>query len=446
MTGARRIKMGMVLGMASFGTDALVSLFIFPLLLSKLGRIEAGFWLLLLNLGNLLSGAFNGLGPTVVRAVGALMGSAENVREMGGPAAQLRANTTRLYLGAIFLASILAVIVWFFILSGGPGKSGMDAGTIGIAWILFVFGWALRQWSIHEFSWLDGAGHVGLNRVATTICNILNLLLLIGLLAGGLGVLAPVMAYLLSSLAIFMSGRFLFMRMVGATKGGPVDPGWDKMRRLAGDGLKMGLLGVTSYVVSQSCILWVERNEGVATLATFGPVARLSMVMVTAALIPNTLLFPYLAKTWGAGDKGRFRVYTKVAMFLSTGLYLLPACVLWFDSEKWVGLWLGDSNYVGESVVRWFLIYGLLYVIHSSLALPALATGRHSFVFEAILNMALVVPAMFFAAHFLGLPGYPAGMFLGTLLPSFLVVRKSVLFFQECHNALVPRAEGAVNV
>jgi hypothetical protein len=74
--------------------------------------------------------------------------------------------------------------------------------------------------------------------------------------------------------------------------------------------------------------------------------------------------------------------------------------------------------------------YGLLYTVHSSIALPALAASHRSFVRESVINMGLVVICMPLFALWLGQIGYPVGMIIGTLIPSLMVAWQSWRFIR----------------
>jgi O-antigen/teichoic acid export membrane protein len=427
----RRLNIGIVLGLASFSVDALVSTLVFPLLLKHLGRTEAGYWMLFSSLGALLGCLLTGLAPTTSRLIGGLHGRSNNGEAEPEAWAHARVSVTRVYRVAIMSGVAVGLMLVPTYLAGVAIASGRSLIYLALAWSAFLLGWAIRAVVQRNFSTLDGLGEVGVSRVVNTLGGLTNLVLLLCLLRLGIGVYAPVVAYLVVSGVIFWTSGWLLFRKAPAPWWGLVSARWRESLQLGKDAGSMFVLGITAYVVGQSCILFVERDAGVEAIATYAPVARVVSMLAAAACIPNAMLIPFLARAHGAHEREKFRSLSVMCMIASPLLYLVPGALLAVFPREVFGWWLGKENFVGESTSRLLLLYGLLSCVQNSLATPALAVRHRSFVREAVINMILVVMLMPMLASRFGLPGYPLGMIVGTLVPALMVCWQAVRFLRE---------------
>ena len=424
----KKLSWGLVLGYTSFGTDALVSLLLLPILIRYLGKTEAGIWMIFNSLGALLLSLSNGIGPVTVRAVANLAGRSTQDGFDLGEWGRLRRSTVSVYLGVLGFTLVAALVLGLVYLPHTARENHLSVASIEAFWILNICGWLGRIWCNLEFAYLDGLGHVGINRAIATVANTANLGALLLLLPLGWGLMAPVVTTAVVAFAMLGLARWLARQYVSPAAFLSGAPDRALIRQLAGDGLKMAVLGLTYYVVTQSCILLVERSEGAKVVAIFAPVARLASMLALAALIPNGMIFPYLTQAWSSGNRQRFLRLSVLTMFFAPAAYLIPGLLLFIWPRELISWWLGPENFVGETVVRGFVAYGLLYTVHSSIALPALAASHRSFVRESVINMALVVVCMPLCALWLGQIGYPVGMIVGTLIPSLMVVWQSLRF------------------
>ena len=426
----RRLNFGIVVGLISFAIEALVSTLVFPLLLKYLGKTDAGLWMLFVSLGALLQCFMSGLAPAVSRYVATVAGR-ESVGSIQGEAwAGVRISLTRVYGVALLVGWVIGCLLIPFYLIGVGRQGGHTAFNISVVWSSYLFGWGARAVIQRNFSALDGLGEVGYNRVVNTLGGITNFGILLWFLPMGIGVWAPVGSYVVVSLIVFLISIYLLREKAPAGWYTKTSVPWLESRLLATDALKMFVLGATSYVVGQSCILFVERGAGIATLATFAPVAKVVTLMAGAASMPNSMMIPYLARAFNANDSPKFRRFAWMSIFLAPLLYLLPALVLFIYPREIFGWWLGADNFVGEGVTRLMLLYGLVFCAHSGLAAPALAVRHRSFVRESVINMVLVLVLMPLFATYFGLCGYPLGMIIGTLLPSVMVCTQSIRFLK----------------
>jgi O-antigen/teichoic acid export membrane protein len=435
----KRLGLGVIAGFASFGVDAVVSTLVFPLLLFYLGKAEAGVWMLFSSVGSMLLTLLNGMAPAATRAVAQMAGRSTTKDFKPEEFGVLRQSVTMMHLAVSIIAFLVGVVPLLLYFRSVALSDHLPFLAIGAGWCGYLVGWLARVWVGRNYCILDGFGHVGLDRVSRTVSGLLNLGLLMLLLPRGWGVLAPVTAYAVIGIALYFVTDWLVRKNVP-----PVwlqQPGRHdraESKKLAIDSGSMIVLGMTSYVVSQSCVLFVEHSHGAATVATFAPMARVTQLLGAAAMVPNAMIFPYLASAWSAGDMKRYR---KLSWLITCGapiLYSLPAMVLFMFPGQIFGRWLGAANFVGTSVARAFIIYGFVYTVNCSIAMPALAARHRSFVREAAINFVLVIVLLpLFGAAF-GLIGYPLAMITGTVVPSAMVLWQSLAFFRSTHQRTDP--------
>jgi O-antigen/teichoic acid export membrane protein len=413
-----------------FAVDAVVSTLIFPLLLKHLGKTEAGLWMLFGSMGALFSCVTSGLSPVTSRCVASTLGQSNTTGATSGLLAKARVSIQRVYRLALGVSMVAAVAAVPLYLSSVARK--IDQAVLGLAcaWLAYIIGWGLRGVMQKNFSIMDGLGAVGLSRVVNTTGGLVNLAILLLLLRLDLGLWAPVVSYLVVSIGLWGGSLLLLKRELPSVWYDDSNVSWAETRDMAGEAARMLVLGMTAYIVGQSCILFVERSHGVESLALLAPVARIVALMSGAACLPHGMIFPYLARAFSSGDGASFKRLSRLVLVVAPLLYSVPASVLFLYPQEILSLWLGEGNFIGAGTTRLLLVYGLVFSIHCGVAIPALATRHRHFVRESILNMLLVAGLMPLCAHFWGIPGYPAAMIVGTLIPSVIVCWQSIRFLR----------------
>jgi O-antigen/teichoic acid export membrane protein len=418
----KKINRGLILGFIAYGTDAIVSTMLFPLLIKYMGKSEAGVWMLYSSLGAMFACLLAGSGPVVARATAMALGE---IGLQGGKAlAQVRVQGQRLYGQIMSVIALAGLVAALFYLPNVATESGLSRSWVLVGWAAFMLGWSARAIAGLRFSHLDGVGEIGYNRALGSVAGICNIAVLWLILPHGLGIMAPAAVYAVVALGLMgAAGVLCRKKMPPAFWGVPTAVSDGPMLK---DSLKMLVLSFTTYVTTQSCIVLVERSEGTATLATFAPVVRLAVLIAGAASLPATMLFPYLSRLYTEGDHTRYRRLCLVVMFVPPALFFLPGLALVLFPAQIIGTWLGAENYVGDATVRLIVLYGFLFTLHSAFATPAVAIRARTFVRESLLNMALVACLMPLLASYYGVAGYPLGMLLGTIVPSMMVLYQSV--------------------
>lgn len=428
---APKLKRGVGLGLVSYGVDAVVSTLVFPLLLRHLGKTEAGVWMVFTSLGALFGCLQSGLIPAVTREIATVLGRSEAAQFDPAQWGRVRSSIDRLYGILLIGVAVLGIGLIPAYLQFVAGSNALSVAGIAVIWCGFLGGWIARAVVTRNFAVLDGLGEVGLNRVASTVAGLVNLGLLLVLLPAGLGAGAPVLSYLLVSLALFGASFMLLRRKVPSGWHAPARASRQETWHMAADVGRLFVLGMTAYVVTQSCVLMVERTEGTAAVAVFAPVVRVVQLLAGAACMPNPMLLPYLAKAASAKDAAGFRRLCLLTVCAAPLLYLIPGLILAIYAREIFSLWLGADNFAGVTTVRLLVLYGFIFTLHSSIALPAIAGRHRSFMREAVINMLLVAALMPALANHYGLAGYPLGMILGTIVPSVMVLWQSVRFLRR---------------
>jgi O-antigen/teichoic acid export membrane protein len=428
----KRLGLGVIAGFASFGVDAVVSTLVFPLLLFYLGKAEAGVWMLFSSVGAILTTLLTGVSPAATRAVAQMAGRSTTPDFKPEEFGVLRQSVTTIHFWVSIIAFLVGAVPLLLYFHGVAMSNHLPFLAVGAGWCGYLVGWIARVWAGRNYCILDGFGHVGLDRVSRTVSGLLNLGLLMILLPQGWGVLAPVAAYAVIGIALYFATNWLVranVPHVWLQQPGRHDQAESK--KLAIDSGSLIVLGLTSYVVSQSCVIFVEHSYGAATVATFAPMARVTQLMGAAAMVPNGMIFPYLASAWSAGDMKRYRKLFSAVICIAPILYALPAVVLFMFPREIFGRWLGAANFVGTPVARAFIIYGFVYTLNCSFAMPALAARHRNFIREALINLVLVVILLPLLGTAIGLVGYPLAMIIGTLVPSSMVLWQSLTFLRS---------------
>lgn len=411
-----RIKRGVLLGFVSMGVDALVGLVSYPLLLRFMPAAEVGIWVLYASLGVLLGLAQLGIVPSLTRLVATARGAGLSWCDH-----RRAGSTARIMIG--ILIGVVALVAFPFALAQPAQGTATGALLVGLGWGLYVIGAIGRMSAQIDFAFVNAAGEVGFDKVAMTGAGLMNLALMVVLvgLTGSLVAAAASFAFsgiLLAGVAHRFQAR-LYPARAGARA--PWSRQLDELRPLLRDSWGLLILNITTFVISQSCLYLVERWEGLETLAGFGPIVRVQMLLTQLALLPVNMTYPFVSRCWAEGDFPGARRFAIRALGLAVAAYLLAALPLLLAPEWLVVRWLGSEHFVGAATVRSMLAYGLLFVFHSSVASPCLAVGGARFIGPALVNMLLIGPAIWFSHQKWGLTGVPIGMTLATFGPSLWV-------------------------
>lgn len=431
-----RLNVGVLLGFVSFFVDAVVATLVFPLLLKSLGADIAGIWMLFTTTGALFSCSLTGVGPTVTRLVAGAAGAGAEAGRGGEEWARNSLAIRMLYMYLLLVVSVVGMLFAACYLPRIAEETGVSYWPLAIAWFGYLGGWLARAWVHRRFSVLDGLGFVGFSRLYQTVGGLANLLLLVVLLPNFNRLEVPVISFLVVALALVYTSRGLYRAKVGV----------DSIRRravgtsgleaqLGRDSIEMLILGVSGYVVAQSCIYYVEWFLGTAAVAIFAPIVRVAALMSGAACIPANMMFPFVARAWGGRDRSAYRKLKTAAYWVGPALYLVPASMLFIFPKEVISWWLGADNFVGIATVRWLLLYGLLYTVQCGFAMPVIASRTYSFVVESLASMILVLGAVPIAVKFLGIQGVPLGIIAGMLFPSLSTIWRSVFAVSKLEAA-----------
>ena len=403
----------------SLGLDALIALATAPLLLRFLGAPATGVWMLFLSMAALLSSLQMGMGPTLTRRAAALPRE-DKSWPVAGAWAGLRRAALTVYGGICILIVVSAILVWETYLSRVCTPQIIVYG--GLFWMLFVSGLAARLLAQFNFYFLNGLGIVGIDKAATTLIGLGNLMLLTSLTIWWGNLAAPVCAYFLSGVSLYLASRYL-LRKNAPWSAKKTEMHVVKVTGLLDEGYKMLILNLTGYVTTQGCLVLLEKSNGTEAVAVFAPVLRVVLLLTTAASLAINMSYPYMATAWSEGKPEVVRRYATRGLLIGVVSYSLAVLPLLVAPRAIITRWLGETHYIGDGTVRLIVCYGFLYVLHLAAATPVIAGRKADFVAVAIANMILVIAAMLWLSRSLdGLVGFPAGMLLGTIGPSLVVI------------------------
>jgi O-antigen/teichoic acid export membrane protein len=409
LVNKNRITRGVLLGFMSMAIDALVGIVSYPLLLRYTTSSDVGIWVLYASLGVFLGLAQLGVVPSLTRLVATAKGAGNSWN------GHRRAGSTARFVVA-FLICIVAIFAFPLALAEPAKDSTSGVTMVGVGWALYVVGAIGRMSAQIDFAFVNAMGEVGLDKLTMTGTGLLNLALMGILVSQTASLVAAAVAFAVSGLTLAAVANRLQVRFCGMHE--PVTQTWNQrmnnLKPLLNDSWGLLVLNIATFVVSQSCLYLVERWEGLPTLAGFGPIVRVQMLLAQLALLPVNMTYPFVSRCWAQKDSAGARRIAAIALGAAFGVYLLAASPLLYSPEWIISRWLGAEHFVGAVTVRGILAYGLLFVFTSSLTSPCLAVGGARFIAPALLNMVLIIPAIWFAHRWWGLPGVPAGMLIAT--------------------------------
>lgn len=410
--------------MVSLGVDGITNILILRLLVQYLPIDAAGYWILVTTAGSFLLLLQFGMGPTIARSVAAALATESHSRLPALLGAIRR---------AFHIIALLVIVVAAMIYGGylGPtaDRSDLEA-TSALAWFPYAIGLAANLQGQAALFVLNGYGEVGWDKVFRTLFTAGGFIIIWLALRAGADLPTLSLIYLTQhALFWFAASRKMRATLGPASCGAPPQPA--QITMLFREGSKLLLLNILTFLVSQFTVFVVERKFGMTEVVSYSAMLRVGILVASVGSLLPQMLYPFVARSWAAGDLARCRRYYLVGVAASVAIALTLCIPLVVYGRDIFTLWLGRE--VPFSAMTFFavLTYYLMYVHHGAHAMPVLATAGNAFTLPAIVITISVVALILTLPDHLGLPGVPMSMVFGTALPSAYIVFRAWRLFNS---------------
>ena len=410
-------------GAAAGWLQVMVAFLVAPLytaiVLAKLPREDAGFWMVILSLGAYFNLFDLGLGPTLTRYVafarqaGPRTGAAPLAGEAAVSAADLYATARRLY--AVLAAALVAVG-----LAAGPPllshATGLAlAGTHLVAWVLFLAGSAASVLATPYQAAVAGSGVVGVPRMMRAGAQIAGVAAAAVALVIGQGIVGAAAAWAAQQLALLAAGPLVVRSYCPEIlRGGRYQPA--VARLLARPSLQLAGIHLGGALILASGPLIVAAQAGPSAVPQFVVVRQLAEAMYLLALVPAQVSEPFISRDAAAGDVSGVTALLRRNVRYVGAVLAVGAPVVAVLGREVITAWVGAANFAGYAAL-WLMV--ALYVLEAHHVLHAatiMATGRVVFLVPALLSGVATIGLGIALGHRWGVAGVVAGMFAAQLL------------------------------
>jgi O-antigen/teichoic acid export membrane protein len=409
-----RVTFGVSAGMVSLVVDGLVGISLIPLLFEYLQPSQAGFWTLVTTTGALLMLLPNSLALAVSRMIAQANGmrGIEGVAELNG---QVRS--------AVRCAQFALLLISLLLLIGVLIPAGIRDGLTysgSIAWLFYVVGLLFAFEAYGHIACLNGIGQVGWDKLIRVVTSLFGLAgSWIGLRQGwgmiGLGIvfMAQSLILLILVLSICKNKVLKHFAIFGA-----ITPPVQMLSEIG----RLLLLGGGGYIVVNSGTFIIERLFGLADVARYNAFLRVGMMLSSVSLLYPQMAYPYVAQAWAVRDFPKVKGLYLRGIGIAVGSCLMGSAVIWLLADWLFPIWLGQSNYLGSSILLLTLLYQTISVHHVAHSTPVMAAIGNAFVGPVMISVVLVPALVVIASRSYGIAGVPVGTILGILPGSVWVV------------------------
>lgn len=365
MSATRRIAFGAAAHWIARAVTIFLGLVLMPVLIRNLPKEEVGLWLLLGQSWAVMGILDLGFGATLIRRIalakgksGGDVGTVLNETSLT-EIADLVASARRIYRWMSLAVFLTALGSGFYYL-GNLELKAIRLEVVWIAWTVLCASQALTVWQSAWACLLQGMGHVGWDALVSAVINGGTLLAQIAavLLGGGIVHLA-----VLATVGIVIQ-RFLLLGMM--RKRNPEFfslPGrWNPavMKGMPSLAFRTWLSSLGSVLVLNTDSFFIASMEGAENIPAYRAayLVALNLHIMAGVFVQSASVFT--SQLWQAGNLPE--VHRIFQRNLRIGFCLLACCGsgVFFAGSSLFNLWLGQGNYVGETVVFLLLLVFLL--------------------------------------------------------------------------------------
>lgn len=409
MSRTRRAGVAASFGYLQFGLALASGILVVPFILARVGAEAYGVWL---GLGELIAySAMADLG--VLGVLPWLVAEADGRGDRAGLHALVSAA-----LAAALAAAVVFAVLALGLLELAPGLAGIGPGARAAVTgplLLLVAGMA-AAYPVRVFhAVLVGMQDVAFVGTLGVLQAGLNVVLIVGLLAGGQGLYALAAAATVPTLAVAAASAWRVRRVVPGIYAGLGPPDLRLLGRVTAQGIGGWAAGMGWRMISATSTFVILAVAGPVAAVTYAMTARLGEVLMQMSWqLPDAGLVG-LAQLRGEGREARVREIV-VAMLRLTliGAGAVAAAVLAVN-PTFVWLWLGAERFAGLGTNA-LLAAGVvaLSLGHSLFSTAATLGARVSIGFATVAQGVVHLAAAVLLGRAFGLPGVAAAALVST--------------------------------
>jgi O-antigen/teichoic acid export membrane protein len=411
MSRTRRLIHGAATYYASQVLILLVSLWVTPFILHRVGQHDLGLWLVGLQLLSYLALTDLGVAAVVPRATATATGQADPAAVVEGVRALL-GRTARLMLWQTPAVALVAAAVWACL----PPEWEALRGPIGLVMVAYVALFPLRLFQstlqgLQDLTYLGGV-QTATWAIGTGVS--------VGLVWAGFGLSALAWSWVASQTALHLAcGLRLFWRFPDLLprRLPPLD--WPRTREHLRQGFWISLSQVAVLLLNATDVFLIGVILGPAAVVPYSVTSRLVQTLGNHAQAVLQLSLPGLTEVRVSQPPERIR---SVCQSLTQSQLLVSgavACVLLAVNAGFVTWWIGAEQFGGPVLNG--LLLGALLLRHWNLTLVVslFCFGRERWTtLTTLADGAVTVAASALLIQWYGLVGAPLGWLVGTCMVS----------------------------
>jgi O-antigen/teichoic acid export membrane protein len=411
------IVRGVALSYADLFVSIAVSIALTPVILHHLGQSAYGLWAVF---GSVVGyfGLFGfGMNSATVKY------TAEYHAKSDLQALSRLVSTMVLGIAGIGLAII---VISFGLLPWIPRIFHLPASLVAtgqIAFVLMASNVALGLVAGTFNNVIYGFQRVDVIRTFGIVQSVVNLCLTLLFLRWGFGLVGVVLA---SSAALFM---LLFLSLVFLYKSKyriairPSCANLQTLKEIAPYSFRSFILGLTATVLYRTDNIVIGIFLTVAAVAPYSIAYKLSYLGAMVMFRISTTLFPTFTRLYTLGSMDGLRsLYLKTAR-LSMTIVVPFALILVLAGRGIIDLWVGDTNFVGQSVLVVLVLMNFIHASSGPAAQLLQAVGKNKeFTYSATVNAVLNLGLSIFLCLRMGVIGVALGTLIAHLLTDTWVV------------------------
>lgn len=414
MSVNRKITQGILGGSFLTVVSIAIALLQYRYIFQFLPAQMAGVWFLFLTFSAYATFFDLGLGPTLAREMGFILGNVDwDVQQKETEIAHLQATCARIY---YFLAALVLVIALvagtIYLRSVTPLQNQHE---VQFAWSIFAFGAALNILAAMSFAEMYGRGNIATERLTRALTQIIGFVFAVGFLKAGFGLVGLASAWVIQCVL----ARSASVIKLGNWKNHAGRIGRYRAaiaRRVAGPSLRWAGTALGGVLILQTDNVIIASVLGPGLIAIYEPLSKIVGTLMTFSMLIVTSSTPFLSQSFAANNRTGFteQVYRNVRFSMSAMIVL--ASFLCFYGDRIIAVWLGPQAFAGFPIIWVFSVMILLECHHVNLATAVMATGRRFFFFVALLAGVLNLVVSWNLAKAYGLIGVAAGTMIAQVL------------------------------
>jgi O-antigen/teichoic acid export membrane protein len=411
MSRTRRLLSGAVTYYASQVIMLVVSLWITPIILHRVGEVDFGLWLVGLQLLSYLALTDLGIMATVPRATATATGR-EDPAAVAGAIQVLLGQTWQLVLWQLPFVALLALLIVLNLPQDWAALQ-VPVGLVMLGYVL-MFPFRLFQatlMGLQDLTWLG---------IVQTVSWAVNTGLNIGLVLAGYGLWGLAWGWLASQVTLQLCCACRLLSRYPDYFPWRLAPlGWRAAKQRLGEGIWISLSQVAVALINATDCFLIGYFLGPAAVVPYACTTKLIQVFGNHAQAILQMSLPALTEISTSQRPERIR---EVCLLLTRTQLLFTGavcCVVLAVNAGFVAWWIGTPFYAGPLVTTLVVLVPLLRHWNSTAVFSLFSFGkeRRTTITTALDGLVTVISATVCIRLF-GVAGAPAGSLIGVALVS----------------------------